>query len=240
MPKLIIPARLNSKRLPRKPLLEINGIPMIVKTAKNAINAIGDKNVFVATDSSEIIKCCDKYQIQSILTSENCLTGTDRVIEAAKKLTFDNVFNLQGDEPLFPKAVIKEFIEKTKDSIYPVAMGITKIKDEKEFISPKIPKIVFNNKKELLYTSRSRIPGSKNMANQIGFKQVCIYKYKISKLTNLNKNKSKTFFESIEDLELLRMLEIGVKVKCIYLDYQEHFSVDTPEDLKRIKDELDK
>ena len=147
---------------------------------------------------------------------------------------------MQGDEPLFPSEVIKNFINQTIDSEYPVDIGITKIKNLNELKSSKIPKIVFNNQKELLYTSRSNIPGSKKMDSKIGYKQVCIYKYNIEKLKDYSQFKEKTFFENIEDLELLRMLEIGIKVKCRYLDYQEHFSVDTQEDLENLKNYLNK
>jgi len=238
--KIIIPARLESKRLPRKPLIEINGNPMIILTAQNAIKAVGRENVFVATDSKEIENTCFFNDVNCLLTSKKCLTGTDRVIEAANKLSFNSFYNLQGDEPLFPPEVIKNFINQTSDSEYPVDIGITKIKNLNELKSSKIPKIVFNNKKELLYTSRANIPGSKKMDNFIGYKQVCIYKYNSKRLKDYFKIKEKTFFENIEDLELLRMLEIGIKVKCRYLDYHEHFSIDTPEDLKNLKNYLNK
>ncbi len=240
MPKIIIPARLASKRLPNKPLILINGKPMIVRTAENAINILGSDNVIVATDSEEIINCCDDYNIKSIMTSQNCLTGTDRVVEAAKKLDLSEVYNLQGDEPLFPKEIINEFINQTLKSSYPVEMGITKIENLEELSSPKIPKIVFNKNEELLYTSRAKIPGSKNMDINLGYKQVCIYKYNIEKLAGLFEQKTKTLFESIEDLELLRMLEIGIKVKCRFLDYKDHFSVDTKEDLQKVNNFLRK
>tara|TARA_A100001035_G_scaffold267198_1_gene250937 strand:- start:3 stop:725 length:723 start_codon:yes stop_codon:yes gene_type:complete len=234
MPKLIIPARLSSKRLPKKPLIFIDGKPMIIRTAENAISVLGSDNVIVATDSEDIMNCCKDYGVKSIITSQNCLTGTDRVLEASKKLNLNEVYNLQGDEPLFPKEIIREFINQTLESNYPVDMGITKIENLEELTSPKIPKIVFNNKKELLYTSRAAIPGSKNMDGNIGYKQVCIYKYNIEKLVDLYKQKTKTFFESIEDLELLRMLEISITVKCRFLNYKEHFSVDTKEDLEKV------
>lgn len=234
MSEIIIPARLASKRLPNKPLILINGKPMIIRTAENAINIVGSNNVIVATDSIEIINCCNDYGVKSIMTSQNCLTGTDRVLEAAKKLDLNEVYNLQGDEPLFPKETINEFINQTLKSNYPVDMGITKIENIEEISSPKIPKIVFNKNEELLYTSRAKIPGSKNMNSNIGYKQVCIYKYNIEKLASLFNQKKKTLFESIEDLELLRMLEIGIKVKCRFLNYKDHFSVDTKEDLQKV------
>ena len=234
MTKLIIPARLASKRLPNKPLIMIDGKPMIIRTAENAIGVLGSNDVIVATDSEEIINCCNDYRVKSIMTSKTCLTGTDRVLEAAKKLQLNEVYNLQGDEPLFPKDIINEFINQTLKSNYPVDIGITKIENIKELSSPKIPKIVFNQNEELLYTSRAKIPGSKNMDSDIGYKQVCIYKYNIEKLAELFIKKTKTLFESIEDLELLRMLEIGIKVKCRFLNYKDHFSVDTKEDLEEI------
>tara|TARA_B100000131_G_scaffold249688_1_gene242999 strand:+ start:1054 stop:1815 length:762 start_codon:yes stop_codon:yes gene_type:complete len=235
--KIIIPARIDSTRLPRKALIDIDGQPMIVRTAMNAIEAVGIDHVYVATDSEEIQDCCDKYDIHSVLTSKDCLTGTDRVIEAANIMGLSRVYNLQGDEPLFPSEVIKKFIEKTEESNYAVDMGVTTIRDIKELDSPKIPKIVFNNEKELMYTSRSRIPGSKDMNSEVGYKQVCIYKYNITKLSEYIKIKNKTFFESIEDLELLRMLEAGVKVKCRFLNYHTHYSIDTPEDLINVRNE---
>lgn len=236
MSKIIIPARLESTRLPRKPLILIDGKPMIIRTAENAIKVVGLNNVVVATDSEEVIKCCTNYKINAILTSKNCLTGTDRVIEAAKKLNFETAYNLQGDEPLFPQEVINNFIRKTSNSDYPVDMGITKITNINELGSAKIPKIVFNINKELLYTSRANIPGSKEMDNTIGYKQVCIYRYNFKKLEDYSKRKIKTLFESIEDLELLRMLELSIKVKCIEVDYKDHFSVDTKDDLQKVND----
>ena len=144
MPKLIIPARLSSKRLPKKPLIFIDGKPMIIRTAENAISVLGSDNVIVATDSEDIMNCCKDYGVKSIITSQNCLTGTDRVLEASKKLNLNEVYNLQGDEPLFPKEIIREFINQTLESNYPVDMGITKIENLEELTSPKIPKIVFN------------------------------------------------------------------------------------------------
>lgn len=244
--KIIIPARINSTRLPRKALIDICGQPMIIRTAKNCIDVVGVDNVYVATDSDEIKSCCDRYGINSIMSTTICLTGTDRVLEAAKTLGLSDVYNLQGDEPLFPPDIIKSFIERTEKSTYAVDMGVTSIRNVEELDSPKIPKVVFNTKRELMYTSRSRIPGSKSMDSDIGYKQVCIYKYNIAKLSGLPfiKDKifkvkyKKTFFESIEDLELLRVLESSIKVKCRFLNYHEDNSIDTPEDLIKVRNKL--
>ena len=134
---------------------------MIIMTAQNAIQAVGSEKVFVATDSEEIMACCKKYKVNSILTSDNCLTGTDRVIEAAGKLNAKFIYNLQGDEPLFPTEIIISFLEQTKNSPYATDIGVTEIIDKYELNSPKIPKIVFNINKEFLHI-QVKIPGSKN------------------------------------------------------------------------------
>ena len=76
---IVIPARLKSKRLPMKPLIKLNGVPMILLTYKNCLKAANKKNIFVATDSSEINKLCKRNDINCVMTSKKCLTGTDRV-----------------------------------------------------------------------------------------------------------------------------------------------------------------
>ena len=83
---IIIPARYNSKRLPGKPLLDINGVPMLVRTYNQCRKAVPASKIIVATDDKRIEKVCKKNQINSIITSKKCLTGTDRIAEVAKKI----------------------------------------------------------------------------------------------------------------------------------------------------------
>ena len=82
---VVIPARYKSKRLPGKPLAKIGGLPMIVRTYNQCIKVVSKNKIVVATDSLKIKKVCDEYNIKSIITSDKCLTGTDRVAEVAKK-----------------------------------------------------------------------------------------------------------------------------------------------------------
>ena len=83
---IVIPARYKSERLPGKPLLNIGGLPMIVRTYNQCTKVVSKDKIIVATDSNKIKKVCDKYKIKSIITSSKCLTGTDRVAEVAKKI----------------------------------------------------------------------------------------------------------------------------------------------------------
>ena len=99
---VVIPARLGSTRLPRKPLADIGGKPMVVRVAEQAQKSLAH-SVLVATDSVEIQEACDEHRIECLLTSENHPTGTDRLAEVAQLLKLpDNalVVNVQGDEPL--------------------------------------------------------------------------------------------------------------------------------------------
>ena len=83
---VVIPARYNSKRLPGKPLININGIPMIIRTYNQCKKAVPETKIIVATDNKKIKKICNNFKIKSIITSKKCLTGTDRLAEVAKKI----------------------------------------------------------------------------------------------------------------------------------------------------------
>ena len=83
---LIIPARYSSRRLPGKPLINIKGIPMLIRTYNQCIKAVDKSKILVATDHKKIFKLCKKNNINTIMTSKKCLTGTDRIAEVAKKI----------------------------------------------------------------------------------------------------------------------------------------------------------
>ena len=87
---IVIPARFKSKRLPGKPLVNIGGLPMIVRTYNQCLKVVNKNKIIVATDSYKIKKVCDEYKIKSIITSNKCLTGTDRVAEVSKKTKWSN------------------------------------------------------------------------------------------------------------------------------------------------------
>ena len=112
---IVIPARMSGSRLPGKPLIKINKIPLVIRVVKKCVKAIGKKNVFVATDDKRISDVVTKYGYNFIMTSKKNLTGTDRVAEASKKIKAKIIVNVQGDEPLInPNDIIKVINFKKK------------------------------------------------------------------------------------------------------------------------------
>ena len=111
---IIIPARYDSKRFPGKPLQLICGKELIIHVADKCVKAVGKQNLYVATDSIKIKKKVLEENYKVIMTSKRCLTGTDRVAEASKKIKSDIYINVQGDEPLVSSNDIKKIIQAKK------------------------------------------------------------------------------------------------------------------------------
>ncbi len=230
---VVIPARYQSKRLKGKPLLNINGIPMIIRTFNQCKKAVHPKYIYVATEDEKIKKVCKKNNIKVVMTSKKCLTGTDRVYEFSKKIKADTYINLQGDEPLFNPFDIKKIIKFSKKFPMDIITGYCKIQSNEMFRSLHVPKVVFSEKNDLLYASRAPIPLNKKNKFIEANRQVCIYSFPKKHLKNFY-SKKKTKLENIEDIEYLRFLEKGINVKCIELS-NKSIAVDTIEDLKIVK-----
>lgn len=228
---IIIPARYESKRLPGKPLIKIKGKEMILHTAERCIEAIGDKsNVYVATDDTRIGNLCKSNNIQVIYTSSDCKTGTDRVKEAWDKLnTYDFIINVQGDEPLVLAENIRSVIDNYLESGN-TTTGIAKLKNEADFFNRNIVKFVCSNN-NLLYASRAPIPSSKTGEFYKGYCHVPIYAFNRADLETFYGNK--TPIESIEDIEILRFLELGIKINTVEL-LEYHPAVDVFEDIEKV------
>ena len=231
---VVIPARYKSKRLPGKPLADIGGLPMIVRTYNQCTKVINKKNIIVATDSLKIQKVCDQYNIKSIITSNKCLTGTDRVAEVAKKIKCNFYINVQGDEPFFNPNDLKMLIKEAQKYPKKIINGYAEIKDKKLFFSSSIPKVVFDKKGYLLYMSRAAIPSNKKLEFKKAWRQICAYSFPREALLKFSKAKSKTPIESLEDIEILRFLEEGYKVKMIKMS-NKSLAVDNNEDLEKAK-----
>lgn len=234
--KIIIPARLKSKRFPEKPLKHIMGTPMVVKVAKICEKVVGKKNIFIATDSNKISLLVNEYGFKSILTNKNCLTGTDRVAEAVLKIPGDIFINVQGDEPLIKPSDIKRIIDTKLKNKNKIICGYTFIKKGTNPSLNSIPKIVLNEKKELIYISRSLIPGSKMKINNY-LKQVCIYGFNKAELRSFKNFKRKSKLEYIEDIELLRFFELGKKILMVKTS-EDSIAVDYPTDIKKVERQI--
>lgn len=228
---IIIPARIGSTRLPGKPLKILQNKPLIYWTWKNCSKAINHNQIYVATDSKKITNCCKKYNINSIMTSSKCLTGTDRVSEAAKKFKNKVIINLQGDEPFINYKDIKKFIKFTLKYKNYVTNAYAEIIKKKKFKSINIPKVIIKKNNDLLYMSRAPIPGSKNKNFFQAKKQICMYGFPVKILQKyFGEKKIKTPLEKLEDIEILRLVENNICVKMIKVN-DNKISIDTKEDL---------
>tara|TARA_B100000963_G_scaffold247647_1_gene216808 strand:- start:679 stop:1404 length:726 start_codon:yes stop_codon:yes gene_type:complete len=231
---LIIPARLKSKRLPGKPLINIKGIPMIVRTFNQCNKVVSRPNILVATDSRKIQDICKIHKIKCLLTSKKCLTGTDRIAEVAKKIKKDFYINVQGDEPIINPHDIRKIINHAKKFPNKIINGYTKITNKELFFSPHIPKVLFRKNGSLIYQSRAPIPYNKDKKFIKAWRQICIYSFPYKSLKIFSKFKDKSEIEKIEDIELIRFLELGIDIKMVELS-NKSIAVDTYKDLLKVR-----
>jgi len=233
---IIIPARYESSRLPGKPLIDLCGVSLIKRTWLQATKEFDKERVYVATDDGRIRNHCEEHGMQYVMTSSSCLTGTDRVAEAYKNIgrSYETIINVQGDEPVIPPSdIMKIALAHSKDPKN-VCCGYSEIKSEEEFRRESIVKVVFDYDENLLYASRAAIPTNKKLEFVKAYWQVCLYAFSPESLERFVSSK-KTRLELIEDVELLRLMELGYKIKMVHLSGNS-MSVDVPEDVKKIKE----
>lgn len=230
---VVIPARYQSSRFPGKPLVDICGKPMIQHVWERCCQAVGKDKVYVATDSDKILNIAVEFGAKVIMTSPDCLTGTDRLAEANKQLNCDFVINVQGDEPLIEPNDILSVIEKYLQHPQTVVNAMCPITDEDEFRSFTVPKVVASQSGNLLYMSRSPIPISKSNGFSFGFKQVCIYAFSKAHLEFFATQQRKTPIENVEDIEILRFLENDIPVQMIQVA-SSSIAVDVPNDVVKV------
>lgn len=245
---VVIPVRLDSRRLPRKPLLDINGKSMVQRVYDIAVSAgVGD--VVIATDSIEIQEHCQKFADNICMTLSEHSSGTERVAEVIDIMDYDDddiVINLQGDEPLIPAELLVtlgEALEVHKSAV--VATVATNITDVAEAFDPNVTKVVLNNRGHALYFSRAPIPyelenftGDGDVAT-LKFKHlrhIGLYAYRTSFLKQYMLGRSSTGLALAESLEQLDIIYSGHKI--FVQEYEDNIEkgVDTPEDLARVID----
>ena len=212
---IIIPARMKSKRLPGKPLIKIQNIPMVIRTYLQCRKVVKNELIFIATDSKKIQNVCKNFGVQSILTSSKCLTGTDRVAEVAKKIKAKLYINVQGDEPIFNPKDLKKLLNYSLNNPKEIVSGYCNIHQERMYNDLNVPKVVLDKNKYLLYATRAAVPSNKKGNFVSAQRQICAYSFPSEVLKFFDKSKKKTPLESVEDIEYLRFIENGLRIKCI-------------------------
>jgi 3-deoxy-D-manno-octulosonate cytidylyltransferase len=234
----VIPARFKSSRYEGKPLALINGVPMIKRTYEQAKKSKLLDELVVATEHEKIKNYCESENIPVVMTTDNCLTGTDRIAEVALEKHFDLYVNIQGDEPVIDPLSIDEVVGEYK--IYKdeyVAYNLYKTIDENsEIHSDTIIKTIVNEKDELMYMSRLGVPFNKSKDEAKYKKQVCVYGF-TKKALELFSSRSKTVNEQFEDIEILRFVDMGHKVK-MKETFVDSIAVDIPTDVQKVEEFL--
>ncbi len=237
---IIIPSRIGSTRLSRKPLIEIDGKPMLISCAEQAKNSnAGD--LYIACDCYELATLCEKYGYKYILTDPEIPTGTDRVYVASKSLSnYEVIVNLQGDMPKIQPSTIKLTVDallNDSEKKFDIMSAITTFSDDAE-------KADINNVSAIvshagvddlqpgdvmnaLYFTRTSQVYPKSVYKHIG-----IYAYRAKALEKFI-SFPQSRLELEERLEQLRALENKLKIGCVFVD--DHvISLDSPEDLRRL------
>lgn len=235
----IIPARMGSSRFPGKPMAKILGMPMIEHVYKRVKMSDSLDEVVVATCDEVIFNHIEKIGGRAVMTADTHERCTDRtaeavnIIEEQDSTKFDIVAMVQGDEPLVtPEMIDLACAAFEKNNEVNVVNLVGEIKLEKDFDDPNEVKVVHDLEYNALYFSREPIPSRKKINGNVPMKkQVCIIPFKRDFLDTFN-SLEETELERIESVDMMRVLEHGLKVKLVPFS-GENVSVDTPEDLKR-------
>ncbi len=243
---VIVPARLASTRLPRKPLADLAGEPMVVRVARRAAQS-GAARVVVATDSDEVVAGCRRFDVETVLTRPEHQTGTDRLAEAVEALRLSDeaiVVNVQGDEPLLPSEVIAavaDLLAGRPDCA--IATAAHRLTEAAEFFNPHVVKVVMDAGGRALLFSRAPIPWSRDAfaagrerlpADLPAWRHVGLYAYRAGFLRRFPKL-APAPLEEHEKLEQLRALWHGFAIAVLPLAEPLPPGVDTPEDLESVR-----
>jgi 3-deoxy-manno-octulosonate cytidylyltransferase (CMP-KDO synthetase) len=242
---VLIPARLASTRLPSKPLVDIGGLPMVVRVARQAARS-GAASVVVAADDARIVEACTAHGVRALLTRADHATGSDRLAEACALLGLDGnaaVVNVQGDEPLIEPGLIDAcaaLLDARPDCVMGTAAHTIDSADELD--NPNVVKVVLDAQQRALYFSRAPIPwwrdgrsrGTPIHPEQAPLRHVGLYAYRAGFLRRFPALPASPL-EAVESLEQLRVLWHGERIAVHVSASRPGPGVDTPEDLERVR-----
>lgn len=243
---VIIPARHASTRLPGKMLADIAGVPMVIRVAQRALQS-NAKTVVIAADHIDIVQAASCFGINSLETSVNHSTGTDRLAQAVELLNLaDNeiVVNVQGDEPLIEPSLINKLAAfLALDEQADIATCASPIHSTETLFNPNAVKVVCDSQKRALYFSRAPIPwhrdalsgGQRVLAQGLpALHHIGVYAYRVGFLKKFPKL-APGILEKIESLEQLRAMEHGYRIAVQTVQTPPVAGVDTFEDLERVR-----
>lgn len=240
---VLVPARLASTRLPGKPLLDIGGLPMVVRVARQAERSSAAQ-VVVATDAPEVAAACLAHGVQHVMTRADHASGSDRLAEACAHLALDGehiVVNVQGDEPLIePELIDRCATLLDEHPNCPVGTVAHPIEEMTDWLNPNVVKVVLDAAGRALYFTRAAVPYHRDGApgqlprDPTPLRHLGLYAYRAGFLRRFP-TLSQAPIERIEALEQLRVLWHGERIAVHITDTAPGTGVDTPEDLARVR-----
>ena len=242
----IVPARLASTRLPRKPLYPLLGKPLIEWVWRRVLTMTVLDHAVVATDSPEVAEVCRSLGAPVELTSSDHLSGTDRVAEVAERpryAGYDVVANVQGDEPLLDELHVRSAVDLVRNQGWQVGTCATPVREAREYQDPSVVKVVRASSGRALYFSRAKIPHiteklckEQDLSPEGSLRHIGIYTYERLALQAWA-SLAPSPLEQIESLEQLRPLEAGLQIGVAIVEAAEP-GVDTPADAVRMEQQL--
>ena len=239
----IIPARFASTRLPGKPLVDIQGKPMVVHVMERALESGADR-VIVATDNEEVARAVEAAGGEVCMTRADHHSGTERLAEVIDRYQFADdtiIVNVQGDEPMIPPIIIRQVAENLANSEAGMATLAVPVESAEEAFNPNAVKVVMDAKGYALYFSRATIPwdrerfaASRDAIGENFLRHIGIYGYRAGFIRRYVSWEPSPL-EQIELLEQLRVLWYGEKIHVAVAKAIPSVGVDTPEDLARVR-----
>jgi len=235
---IIIPARLNSSRLPKKVLLDLKGKTVIQRVYEQCLKVKNVDGVYIATDSIEVKEVCESFTDKVVITKSTHQSGTDRIGEAVSAIDCDIVINVQGDEPFIEPSLIEAVVNSFSNSDISMSSAMSKINNIKDLQNTNVVKVVTDLHNNALFFSRSLIPFPRDVkeisiAKEVlekgqFYRHIGIYGYRKDFLLKFV-NMEQSYLEKVEKLEQLRALENGFKIKMIEAN-SSLIGIDTRED----------
>jgi len=241
---VVIPARFASERLPGKPLRDIAGKPMIEHVYQRGLESDA-KEVVIATDDERIAAAAEGFGAVACMTGDQHRSGTERIAEVADIMAWDDatvVVNLQGDEPAMPPALINQCAALLDDVTVDVATLASPVLSQADFENPNIVKVLLNDADDAIYFSRAAIPYPRSesetrKAMDAALHHHGIYGYRCGILRQLV-NAEPSPLELAEQLEQLRALSLGMRIRVGRPAVRPGRGVDTEADLAAVAEEL--
>ena len=232
----VIPARYASTRFPGKPLVDICGKPMIQRVFEQVKKVEAFSEVFVATDDERIREVCEKCGVPVEMTSSACATPWHRAQEISQRVPADFYVTINGDEPLIEPRVIRAAIpdDVPQDTEFGTNV-ITEMTNPSEVTDPTNIKMVFNDKLECLYMSRTPVPFPYKSTDFRYYKHVGVVGCN-KRMLDFYVNSVPGRFEKIEGIDSLRFVDYGKRLQLFIVENAGTLSVDTPNDLERVRE----